>query len=83
MIGLGHCARSRADFRSALISYRQALQEEPYREDINRSIMLCYADLGEKHQILTHLNDLRERLRRDLAVEPSTETIELANRLLA
>ncbi len=83
MIGLGQCARTRGDFRAALNAYREALIEEPYREDINRAIMICYADLGENHQILTHLNELRERLLRDLAVEPSSETIELANRLLA
>jgi len=45
--------------------------------------MICYSDLGEKHQIVTHLNRLTELLREELAVEPSPETIELVNRLLA
>ncbi len=83
LIGTGECARARSDFRAALHAFKQALDIEPYREDINRAIMICYADLGERHQILTHLQKLRERLRQDLAVEPSQETIELANRLLA
>lgn len=83
LIGVGECARARNDLRAAINSFKQALDIEPYREDINRAIMICYANLGEKHQILTHLHKLRELLREDLAVEPSPETIELANRLLA
>lgn len=83
LIGTGECARARSDFRAALTAFKEALDLEPYREDINRAIMICYADLGERHQILSHLHKLRERLRQDLAVEPSQETIELANRLLA
>ena len=83
LIGVGECARARSDFRAALNAFKQALDLEPYREDINRAIMICYADLGEKHQILTHLHKLKTLLREELAVEPSPETIELANRLLA
>lgn len=83
LMGLGKCARTRDDFRAALNAYKRALDEEPYREDINRAIMICYADLGEKHQIISHLDKLKHLLRTELAVEPSPETIELANRLLA
>jgi DNA-binding SARP family transcriptional activator len=83
LIGLGECARARGDVRAALNAFKRALDKEPYREDINRSIMICYADLGEKHQIISQLNNLRRLLQEELAVEPSPETIELANRLLA
>lgn len=83
LIGMGECARARGDFRAALSAFKQALDQEPYREDINRAIMISYADLGDKHQIATHMDKFRELLRQDLAVEPSPETIELANRLLA
>jgi LuxR family maltose regulon positive regulatory protein len=83
LIGVGECARARGDFRAALNAFKQALDKEPYREDINRAIMISYADLGEKHQIAMHMDKFRELLRQDLAVEPSPETIELANRLLA
>ena len=81
LIGLGECARARDDVHSALNAFKRALDEEPYREDINRSIMICYADLGEKHQIILQFNKLKELLRQELAVEPSAETVELANRL--
>jgi LuxR family maltose regulon positive regulatory protein len=83
LIGLGECARARSDFRAALSAFKRALDVDPYREDVNRAIMICYADLGERHQILSHWHHLRELLRQDLAVEPSPETVELANRLLA
>ncbi len=83
LIGLGECARQRRDFRSALEAFKNALDKEPYREDINRKIMVCYADLGEKHQVISQFNAFSDRLREDLAVEPSAETIALAHRLLA
>jgi DNA-binding SARP family transcriptional activator len=83
LMGLGQCARAHDDFRAALDAYKRALDEEPYREDINRAIMICYADLGEKHQIISHLDKLKQLLRTELEVDPSPETIELANRLLA
>lgn len=83
LIGVGECARARGDFRAALASFKQALDKEPYREDINRAIMISYADLGDKHQIATHMDKFRELLRQDLSVEPSPETVALANRLLA
>lgn len=83
LIGLGECARARGDVRAALSAFKRALDKEPYREDINRAIMICYADLGEKHRIISHLNQLKQLLWQELAIDPSPETIELANRLLA
>jgi LuxR family transcriptional regulator, maltose regulon positive regulatory protein len=83
LAGVGACARARGDISEALNAFRRALDADPYREDINRAIMTCYADLGDKHQVVTHYRRLRERLWQDLAAEPSAETVALANRLLA
>lgn len=82
LIGLGECARARNDLPNAVHAYKRALEEEPYREDIHRSIMSCYAQMGERKLILGHLQSLEELLQEELGVEPSEETLALAQRLL-
>jgi DNA-binding SARP family transcriptional activator/Tfp pilus assembly protein PilF len=82
LIGLGECARARNSYREAIHAFKRALDLEPYREDIHRAIMTCYANLGEKKQIHAHLHRLQELFRHDLAAEPSRETIVLARTLL-
>ncbi len=82
LIGLGECARARNDLSNAVHAYKRALEEEPYREDIHRSIMSCYAQMGERQLILGHLQSLEDLLQEELGVEPSDETLALAQRLL-
>src|SRR5690606_1113056 len=82
LIGLGECARARNDLHNAVNAFKRALEEEPYREDIHRSIMMCYAQMGERKLILGHLQSLEELLDEELGVEPSEETVALARRLL-
>ncbi len=82
LIGMGNCARARSDLREALATYRRALDADPYREDVHRAIMICYAESGEKKQVLDHLQKLQALLRADLAIDPSAETISLADELL-
>jgi DNA-binding SARP family transcriptional activator len=83
LIGLGVCARARHSFREALTIFRRALDTDPYCEAAHRGIMLSYNDLGEKKQAMTQFNHLRTLLRDELGVEPSDETLDLAQRLLA
>lgn len=82
LVGLGECARARGDFRHAINVFKQALVVDPYREDIHRAIMTCYAQKGEKKKILSHLNDLQQLLWQELAVKPSSETMTLVRSLL-
>jgi DNA-binding SARP family transcriptional activator len=58
------------------------LEIDPYREDTHRAIMMCYAQLGEKQQILAHFRRLKTLLYEELGLEPSSETASLANSLL-
>ncbi len=83
LIGLGECARARSAHREAITTFKRALDVDPYREDGHRAIMNCYADLGEKNQVLRHLKKLQKLLWEDLAIEPSGETMDLAKSLLA
>jgi LuxR family maltose regulon positive regulatory protein len=82
-VGLGQCARARGRPDEAVRSFKQALMVDPYREDIHRLILTCYAEQGEKHQVAQHWSELRRLLRQELAVEPSPETLYLARTLLA
>jgi DNA-binding SARP family transcriptional activator len=83
MVGLAECARARNDFKEALVRYKNALASDPYREDVHRAIIMCYARLGEKGRGLAHFRQLKALLLQDLAVEPSEETTMLARKLLA
>jgi LuxR family maltose regulon positive regulatory protein len=80
--GLGNCARVRHDSREALRAYQRVLEIDPYREDTHRAIMMCYAELGEKQQILAQFRRLQTLLRDELGLGPSVETSSLANSLL-
>lgn len=82
LIGLGECARARSDYRAAINAFKRALDIDPYREDIMRAVMMCYGELGEKSQALSHFHKLRALLWEDLATEPSPETLALARSLL-
>jgi DNA-binding SARP family transcriptional activator len=82
LIGLGECMRVRRDFKGALVRLKQAREVDPYREDIHRAIMTCYAEMGEKKQVLLHYQQLQDLLYQDLAIEPSAETTALADTLL-
>ncbi|HML20738.1 MAG TPA: tetratricopeptide repeat protein [Aggregatilinea sp.] len=82
LIGLGMCARARGDLREALATFKQALEVDPFREDIHRAIMLCYAESGEKNKVHVQFQELKTLLQEELAVEPTAETLKLVQSLL-
>ncbi len=70
LVGMGECHEARG-------WYKRALDVAKLREDIHRRIMSCYANAGRRAEALAQYDRCREALRRDLGVEPSTETTEL------
>lgn len=82
LIGAANCVRARGKVPESLAFLKQALQIDPYREDVYRAIMQCYADMGERKQVLAHYQDLQRVLRQELALTPSRETVTLVERLL-
>ncbi len=82
LVESGHCARARDDTRGAIDILKKALEVEPYREDIHRTVMRYYADMGEKNQVVNHFNQLQARLQAEIGVAPAEETVRLAERLL-
>jgi DNA-binding SARP family transcriptional activator len=83
VIGLGYCAEVRADYRQALNLFKQALKLDYFREDVHRAVMSCYKHLGERQKIYAHLKQMQDVFRRELAIEPTQETIAWAKRLLS
>ena len=70
---LGQCAYARQDKAQAIALYRQALEEDPYREAIYREILRCYAELGQPRQVQDQWEGLLQLFRLDLGTEPSPE----------
>jgi DNA-binding SARP family transcriptional activator len=82
LLGLANAERVREEFSEAIGTLKRALEIDPYREDIHRSIMICFAAQGERKQLLQHLEGLKRLLRRELGIAPSDETLSLATKLL-
>jgi DNA-binding SARP family transcriptional activator len=82
LVGLGQCANARSDFRGALRAYRRALDADPFREDVHRAVLLCYAEMGDKRQVRNHYQKLCDLFDEELGIEPDDETIALAESLL-
>lgn len=83
LIGLGYCAEGRGDYRQGLSLFKQALKLDMFREDVHRVVMACYANLGERQKIYTHLKDMQELFRKELAIEPTKETVAWAKKLMS
>ena len=82
LVSLSECARVRNDFREALAALYRAVEVDPLHENAHRAIMICYAQMGEKSRVRAHLDQLTNLFRTELGIDPSPETIRLANMLL-
>ena len=75
------CSRA-GQFREALLRYERLVAIEPEREAFHRSLMVAYAEAGEKALALRQYHACRAVLRRELGVEASTETRALYQLIL-
>lgn len=82
LAGAANCSRARGNLSESLSLLKQALHGNPYREDIYRAIIQCYADLGERHQVLAWFQRLERVFREELGIKPSQDTVDLVERLL-
>lgn len=63
--------------------YRKLLDWDPLREDIHREVMRCLDKSGDRAGAIKQFEELRRILSDELAADPSMETVELYNDLLA
>lgn len=82
LLALSNCAQRHQDYETGLNVLRIAIGVDPYREDIHRAMMRCYADLGELARVVAQFDSLRTLLETELGIEPSEETRSLADQLL-
>jgi LuxR family maltose regulon positive regulatory protein len=82
LFAMGNCVRQRGNVREAISIYQQALEIDPYREDIHRAVLSSYAALGESPLVRRHIERLTQLFDLDLGITPSVETRMLAQSLL-
>ncbi len=78
LAGLARIYRNRDDAQNALGCYLRAAATSPQREDLARSIMELYRDLGRPRDALDVYDRLESELQSTLNVPASPQTAELA-----
>jgi LuxR family maltose regulon positive regulatory protein len=66
----------------AINTARQALQIDPYRDDINMSLLEALGRLGRRSEIVAHYHEYVRQLREDLGLDPSEDIRDLYSRLI-
>jgi TolB-like protein/DNA-binding SARP family transcriptional activator len=69
--------------REALALAQRLLSLDTLREQSHRLLMRLYLAIGERSMARAQYNDCRDLLRKELGVEPSTETVRLAGEISA
>ncbi|WP_119072842.1 AfsR/SARP family transcriptional regulator [Aggregatilinea lenta] len=83
LAGLARIYRNRDDAQNALGCYLRAAATSPQREDLARSIMELYRDLGRPRDALDVYDRLESELQSTLSVPASPQTAELAAEIRA
>jgi LuxR family maltose regulon positive regulatory protein len=63
--------------------YRKLLASDPFREDIHCQVMRCLAQGGDRAGVIKQFEELKGILWEELEAEPSVETVDVYNALLA
>ncbi|WP_168118777.1 response regulator [Paenibacillus sp. HB172176] len=73
--------RSVRNEASALRCLLHAHTRHPFHEDINASILLSYARLGDRPSIIRHYERFTRLMKEELDIEPMESTVQLYQRL--
>lgn len=82
LTGLAEALAERGAQGAAAARLREALQCDPTREDLHRSLMALYAAAGTRDQAVRQFHLCEDVLRRELDLAPSEETRALYEQLL-
>jgi len=74
VLALGHALEAGARWEDAIALYRRALELDNLAEDLYRSLMVCYRELGRPSEALQAYRRCRELLSVVLGLAPSPET---------
>lgn len=74
-LGRSHLSANEAD--RALAYFLRAVQEKPEREDVHRSILQLYADMGRIEELVEHYRAFERLLKRTFNITPSAEVRDI------
>lgn len=80
--GLAKICFTEKNWSGALKFSGEILKEDPFREDVHRLIMKCFAAQGKTAKIKKQFEDLQTLLKKELGVAPSPETRRTFQELL-
>ncbi len=80
--GLAKLSFTEKNWSGALKFSNEILKEDPFREDIHRLIMKCFAAQGKTAKVKEQFEDLQTLLKKELGVAPSPETRRTVQELL-
>ncbi|MCF7220881.1 AfsR/SARP family transcriptional regulator [Marilutibacter chinensis] len=74
-------ATIRRDYEEAIARAQAILDSDALREDVHRDLMQLYVMSGQRAQALQQFECCRDLLRRELAIQPMRETMEVYRRI--
>lgn len=80
--GLAKICFAEKNWSGALKFSSEILKEDPFREDVHRLIMKCFAAQGKTAKIKEQFEDLQTLLKKELGVAPAPETRRTVQELL-
>jgi DNA-binding SARP family transcriptional activator len=78
---LMHSAAAGRDYYEAIHHGQAILYADPLREDVHRELMRYFVLSGQRALALRQFESCREQLRRELAIHPMRETLQLYQRI--
>jgi LuxR family maltose regulon positive regulatory protein len=79
---LAQVAQKADDWPRAMNLAQRILREDPFREDVHCHLMRAYAAQGNRVAVREQFETLRKLLRKELGVEPASETQRICKELL-
>ncbi len=83
LLNLAQQLRAASQYERAMEYARQVLTTDPANEHAHQHLIFCYAALGDRTAALKQSDECACRLREELGVEPSSETLALRARIQA
>ena len=65
----------------AITCYRQAIELEPFQEQLHRGLMRALADNGRSREALQHYETLQAMLKEELDLPPAEQTTQLSEQI--
>ncbi len=69
------------NYESAMSCLQNAHKRHPFHDEINESILLGYARMGDRQSMIRHYEQFTRLLNEELGIEPMITTIQLYQRL--